>query len=175
MDFTTAVAAIVVVAIALLLIVRARKPSLSEAGPWPYYARRPLSDPELIFYRRLTMALPDHIVLAQVALGRLLGVKKGHNFGHWYNRINRMSADFVLCGKDGNVVAVIELDDASHAKPDRKAADAKKDKALGDAGLRIVRWQARSLPDEVTIRSTFAYAPPAVAAAGPAPARQVLG
>lgn len=168
MDFITAIAVLVFVVIMLLLIVRAKKPAVLEAGPWPFYAKRPLSDPELILYRRLAMALPGHIVLAQVSLGRLLGVKKGHNFSQWYNRINRMSADFVLCGKDGKVVAVMELDDSTHEKPDRKAADAKKDRALGDAGIRIIRWQARTLPDETTIRSTFADAQQAVQRNDPA-------
>ncbi|MCK9230158.1 MAG: hypothetical protein M0Q23_03220 [Syntrophales bacterium] len=35
---------------------------------------------------------------------------------------------------------------------------AKKAKALGSAGIRIVRWQARSIPDEATIKAAFAHA-----------------
>lgn len=171
---------IVVVAIGLLLFFAKGKRSASvESGPWPFYPRKLLSDPELILYRRLIAALPSHIVLAQVSLGRFLGVKKGHNFGQWFNRINRMSADFVVCGQDGAIAAVIELDDSSHNRADREAADAKKDKALESAGIQIIRWQARSLPDEVLIKSAFAPAQPADAADGSAvgesiPARQVL-
>src|SRR3972149_6232971 len=40
---------------------------------WPFYAKKPLSQPEQILYFRLVQALPDHIILAQVQLSRLLG------------------------------------------------------------------------------------------------------
>ena len=122
---------------------------------WPFYSKRLLSNPEQVLYFRLVQALPDHIIFAQVQLSRFLGVKKGHNFQYWYNRINRMSADFVICQKDASVLAVIELDDSTHSTFDRKAADAKKDKVLEDAGIRIIRWEARSIPDISTIQTTL--------------------
>lgn len=122
-------------------------------GEWPFYAKKPLTNPEQVLYLRLVEALPEHIVLAQVSLSRLLGVERGRNFQAWNNRINRMSADFVICNKDATVVAVIELDDSSHEYAHRKVADAKKDKALRAAGLRLVRWQARTIPDKAAIRA----------------------
>lgn len=66
-----------------------------------------------------------------------------------------MSADFVVCAKDSSIIAVIELDDASHARENRKVADAKKNTALRAAGIRVIRWQAKSLPDEAAIKATF--------------------
>jgi very-short-patch-repair endonuclease len=122
---------------------------------WPFYAKKPLSQPEQVLYFRLVQALPEHIILAQVQLSRLLGVKKGNNYQAWFNRINRMSADFVVCNKDSSIVAVIELDDATHQKEDRQAADAKKDKALASANVRVIRWQAKAIPDVANIQSTF--------------------
>ncbi|MEK6805723.1 MAG: DUF2726 domain-containing protein [Pseudomonadota bacterium] len=154
MSFWILIIVCAVIAMVFIGIAKAKK-GLGGAS-WPFYSKKPLSSPELILYFRLCNALPDHIVLAQVGLSRILGVKKGNNFGEWFNRINRMSADFVLCSKDSTVVAVIELDDASHKKSDRQAADAKKDKALGSAGIRIVRWQAKFIPDEAAIKATFA-------------------
>ncbi|GAC1629711.1 MAG: hypothetical protein NVS9B10_21280 [Nevskia sp.] len=152
------VVAFVLVGAALLLIAKARKRGDLGDAPWPFYAKKPLSNPEQVLYFRLCKALPEHIVLAQVTLSRILGVRKGSNFGEWFNRINRMSADFVLCSKDSTVIAVVELDDASHERADRRAADTKKDKALTSAGIRIVRWQAKSIPDEATIKAAFARA-----------------
>ncbi len=140
---------------AFALAAKARQAPRKEA-PWPFYAKKPLSAPEQVLYFRLCKALPDHIVLAQVGLSRLLGVRKGHDFNEWFNRINRMSADFVVCAKDASILAVIELDDATHAKADRQAADAKKDKALTAAGIRILRWQAKALPDEGAILKALA-------------------
>lgn len=144
----------------------------SDAGPWPFYAKRALSDPELILMRRLIATLPGNLILAQVALGRLLGVKKGHNFGQWFNRINRMSVDFVVCDQTGAIVTIIELDDSTHTRADRKVADAKKDKALEAAGVRVIRWQAKSLPDEQRIKMTFA--PPLPLGAGDLTVRRDL-
>lgn len=122
-------------------------------GPWPFYARKPLSKPEQVLYFRLCNALPQHIVLAQVGLSRLLGVKKGNNYHEWNNRINRMTADFVVCNKDASILAVIELDDASHEKEQRRQADAKKDRALASANIKMIRWQAKAMPNEEDIRA----------------------
>ncbi len=140
----------------LVLKQRGKATGITLEAAWPFYAKPPLTQPEQILYFRLLKALPDHIILAQVQLSRFLGVKKGNNYQSWSNRINRMSADFVVCNKDSSVVAVIELDDSSHARADRQAADAKKDKALGSAGVRIIRWQVNAIPDSETIQSLFA-------------------
>jgi very-short-patch-repair endonuclease len=149
-------AVLVVLALALVfvaVVVRAKK-SASD-GVWPFFAKKPLSAPEQVLYFRLVKALPDHIVLAQVQLSRMLGVKRGNNYQSWLNRISQMSADFVICGKDATVLAVIELDDASHRSGRRMKADAKKGRALSAAGIKLVRWEAHELPDDATIRSSL--------------------
>ena len=144
-----------VIAFILIAVLKAKLANDDSGDDWPFYARKPLSSPEQVLYFRLCSALPDHIVLAQVGLSRLLGVKKGSNYQSWLNRISRMSADFVVCAKDSSIVAVIELDDASHEKESRKSADAKKDKAIASAGVRMIRWQVKSLPNEMEIKEAF--------------------
>ena len=146
---------IIVAAIAVLAILKAKTKGGAGDKVWPFYAKKPLTQPEQTLYFRLVQALPDHIILAQVQLSQLLGVKKGNGYQAWSNRINRMSADFVVCNKDSSIVAVIELDDATHQREDRQTADAKKDKALGSAGIRVVRWQAKAIPDLATIQRAF--------------------
>jgi hypothetical protein len=106
-----------------------------------------------VLYHRLSRALPEHIVLAQVQVSRVLGVKKGFNFHEWNNRINRLSYDFVVCGRDSTVIAAIELDDKTHDNAARARTDGKKNKAAADAGLRLVRWNVRALPSEEVIRA----------------------
>jgi very-short-patch-repair endonuclease len=66
-----------------------------------------------------------------------------------------MSADFVVCNKDSSIIAVIELDDESHEREIRKTADSKKNKALSDAGISMVRWQVKMLPDEPKIKASI--------------------
>ena len=126
--------------------------SSAASAPWPFYFKRLLTQPEQVLYHRLVKALPNHIVLAQVQVSRVLGVKKGSRFYDWNNRINRLSYDFVICDKAAAVIAAIELDDKSHENGRRRATDAKKTKATLDAGLTLVRWQVKSLPDEAMIQ-----------------------
>ena len=145
---------LIVATVALLLYLK--KQGLlegKETGPWPFYVKKPLTQPEQVLYHRLVKALPEHIILAQVQVSRVLGVKKGSNFNEWNNRINRMSYDFVVCGKDSAVLAAIELDDKSHESNRRSATDEKKNKATADAGLRLIRWNVKALPDESAIRA----------------------
>jgi hypothetical protein len=132
----------------------------AEAGQWPFYVKRPLSQPEQVLYHRLLSALPEHFVLAQVQVSRVLGVKKGFNFHEWNNRINRLSYDFVVCTKDSTVLAAIELDDKSHEAASRVATDRKKDKATRDAGVRLIRWHVKALPDQAAIQAAFAEQQP---------------
>jgi len=133
-----------------------------EKENWPFYARRLLSNPEQILYYRLVKALPEYIVFAQVQVSRVLGVKKGSNFHRWNNRINRLSYDFVVCTTDGRVVATIELDDSSHKAVSRTATDPKKDRATAAAGVRLIRWGVKALPDENVIRAAVGAKQPNV-------------
>ncbi len=158
MDWFLIVVVLVVVG-AVILVVLKKRAALGGDQPWPFVAKKPLTQPEQILYHRLVQAFPERIVLAQVQLSRVLGIKKGANFAEWNNRINRMSLDFVVCAKDSTVIAAIELDDSSHEKTSRVSADAKKEKALSSAGISLVRWQARALPDEAAIRQAFAIQP----------------
>jgi len=51
----------IIVAIAVL---KAKSQAGSGGEIWPFYAKKPLSQPEQILYFRLIEALPEHIVLA---------------------------------------------------------------------------------------------------------------
>ena len=134
-----------------ILIKRGRL-AAGGSSPWPFYVKRLLTQPEQVLYHRLVKSLPNYVVFAQVQMSRVLGVKKGFRFHEWNNRINRMSYDFVICDKAATVIAAIELDDSSHESERRIESDAKKSKATADAGLRLIRWHVKSLPDELTIQ-----------------------
>jgi hypothetical protein len=159
---------LVVFAAIALAVLRAKSGSGSTSGPWPFSLRKPLTEPEQILYFRLCKALPDHMVLAQVGMTRFLGVRRGHDTRAWNNRINRMSIDFLICNKDASVVAAIELDDPSHQRLDRVTTDEKKDKALRAAGVRLLRWDVGTMPDESAIRLAITCESKAPARQGPA-------
>jgi hypothetical protein len=143
----------------ILAIAKKKASGTATDKPWPFYPKAPLSQPEQVLYHRLVKCLPNHIILAQVQVSRVLGVKKGHNFHEWNNR---MSYDFVVCSKDSKVIAVIELDDKTHNAKNRVEADAKKDRATQSAGLKIIRWNVKSMPGPSEIISTFSESQAAI-------------
>jgi hypothetical protein len=121
--------------------------------PWPLSARNLLSNRENKLYQNLIALYPDHKIFVQVALSQLINVDRNHPERDSIRaRYKQLVADFVLCRSDLSVVAVIELDDRTHEWPKRKAADARKNKALADAGIRLVRIPAGRLPSEDDLR-----------------------
>lgn len=154
---TTVVIALVVVAIltAISQIISGIKGSGSKR--FLYSPTKVMSKAEQILYFRLKDALPDHIVLAQVALSRVITPRKGQNALAAFRSISQKSLDFVVCHKDGSVLAAIELDDDSHKRQNRIKADAAKDSALESAGVKLVRWHVRSIPDEAEIKAMILW------------------
>jgi hypothetical protein len=148
----------IVVAVAAALMRRSKATPIG-AEPWPLFSKKALSNVEQMLYQRLIRAYPNQVVLAQVALPAFLGVKKGENYRAWYNRFNRLYADFVICERDFRVVAVIELDDRSHDHLRRQDADSRKAAALGSAGIPLHRVNVNPLPDEVDLLKLLGQLP----------------
>ncbi len=122
-------------------------------APWPLAARNLLTERERSFYQCLLGLYPEHKIFVQVALSQLIAVSRDHPERYSIrNRYSQLVADFVLCRSDLSIVTVIELDDRSHFWPKRQRADARKNKALADAGIRLVRIPAGALPSEDTLR-----------------------
>lgn len=130
-----------------------------DAEKWPFLARSLLTDSEKIFHATLKDALPEYVIYVQVPLSQMLRVERGHDEHAWNNRINRMSVDFVVSDEFTRIIAAIELDDPSHDNPKRQADDAKKDKALQSAGIRVLRWRVECMPDRELVRATVLDGP----------------
>ncbi len=71
------------------------------------------------------------------------------------NRIGQLSLDFLILNPDTSLFAAIELDDVTHELGDRPRADANKSHALNSAGIPLIRWTARNLPDTPAIRAAL--------------------
>ena len=147
------IAALVFLAVAALAAKLLRKRSRATSIHWPVTARRVLSAPEQVLYRRLLSACPGLVVLSQVALSQLIDVQRLKGRQAVFNRISRLVADFVLCTPDFVTVAVIELDDRSHESAPRVDADARKSAALSAAGIPLLRFNVKSLPSGADLRS----------------------
>lgn len=125
-------------------------------GEWPFQKRKLITATETVLFERLRQALPDHYIFTQVQLSQLVAIKKGHSFKMWFSRISQMSVDFVIADEFLNTIAAVELDDKSHySDEDRHKADAKKDKVLTAAGIRVVRWRCEIMPSVEQIALTF--------------------
>lgn len=138
---------LLVLAAAFIAVQSKGKNGKSRAGA---YRRRDLMTAnELEFFGRLVTALPDHYIFPQVAMSALLEASSGNTktaYGD-YLRIAQQRADYVVCTKNGVVVAVVELDDKTHSR----AKDQLRDSRLEQAGIRTVRFQSRQKPTPAAI------------------------
>lgn len=151
-------AVLVLTAVAVVLKPRRRNPGALDT-PWPL-ERKPtlLSASEQTLYRRLSEALPDHRVLTQVQLLQTVRFKRGARDASILNRISQLSIDFLVVSPETAIVAAIELNDATHDDAQRRAADARKAHALKSAGIPLLIWSVREMPDVPTIRADIAAA-----------------
>jgi len=137
----------------LILVVIRLLPRLLQLIPSPFrttipslppglFEQRPylLTDGEHAFLPALEQAIGNQYRIAmKVRLGDLVSVHaEGSSFYAAFNKINRKHVDFVLCTPyPVKPVLAIELDDASHDRPDRQARDGFVDACLDNAGLPI--------------------------------------
>lgn len=97
------------------------------------------------------------MVLAQVNVGSFVAIARdGDTVKGLRGRFDKKSVDFLVCRKDLSIVAAIELDDSTHERKDRVHADKVKDKVLHDAGVVLLRWNVKSIPNGDAIRAAFA-------------------
>jgi very-short-patch-repair endonuclease len=106
-----------------------------------------LSQREQGMYFRLSSTFPQHVVLSQVSFSALITSARWET----RNQFNRKFADFVLCTKSFQVLAVIELDDSSHKG--REVEDEDRDSWLTTAGYRVVRYA--NIPDTAELLADF--------------------
>ncbi|MBC3862195.1 DUF2726 domain-containing protein [Undibacterium jejuense] len=138
-----ALIALAVLAI-LAIAINNRIKSKSKKTPGDISKKLPLTKNEQPMYFRLAEALPEYVVLAQVAFSALLQTKNRAT----RNKFDRKVADFVVCTKAFEVLAIVELDDSSHKG--REEQDRARDSLLTNAGYRVARY-ART-PDVETIK-----------------------
>lgn len=154
---------IIVFCIVLWIVLKTLKSFRQEKMPavrgdelpiWPFSPMPLMTDTEVIFFQKLQQALPEYLIFAQVQLSRIIAPDEAEaDKSFWFNRICRMSVDYVIVAKDCQTTLVaIELDDWTHDSLSRQKADAKKDKALSSAGIAVVRFDSEQMPNVVQLR-----------------------
>lgn len=134
----------------------AKAPPAASAAP-PAAAQRFLGQAESLLYYLLKAGLPDSEVFAGVSLARVVGAA-GEGREQQLRRLAQYQLDFVVCDKNMQVVAVVEVESAAGADAagDRRV----KSDLLKQAGIRLIRINPAALPQREQIRTLIDGGPP---------------
>ena len=114
-----------------------------EIEIYPYIKKNLLTQNEYYFYNRLReITEPLNLqILAKIRLADLIEVNKnqaGSNWMKYFAKIKAKHIDFAIADKM-KIIALLELDDSSHNKIDRKERDSFVNNALLKAGYTVIR------------------------------------
>lgn len=136
---------IVIAALILFFSMLGLRPTGNARAPLRLQRKPIMTAREQQMYKLLQAALPECTVLAQVAFSALVTARGRAT----RNRFDRKVADFVLCSQQLQAIAVIELDDTSHAG--RGPQDRERDAMLKLAGYVTLRYA--NFPTQRTLRA----------------------
>ena len=123
---------------------------------------KPLLTPtELKFSYLLDEAMPELRVMYQVAVYQTIKIKDGSEKLKIWNKLSRLTFDFVLIDKESNIVAVIELDDKSHLRAASVKRDQKKDDLIKFLGKPLLRFNVSDMPSVESLKTAIRAAVPA--------------
>ena len=111
------------------------------SNPDQYAAKSLLTENEKKWYKAIKEATPNVHVFGQVALNQLVKAE-GRTWQAAKNKIATRSIDFVILNSELVVTLAIEIDDRSHLLEKRKVDDEKKNHALRQAGIPLLRIPA---------------------------------
>ena len=132
---------------------------LDTVAAWPPQATRVLTTQERQAHDLLRNALPAHMILAQVPLQRFLKVPTRNSYAEWLRRVGHLSADFVICDRHSQVIAVVELRNDDPISGRARRRQDRMLKVLAAAQIPVHQWQSSALPSVDAARE--AIAPPA--------------
>jgi len=115
-----------------------------------FKAGKLMTENEREFFARLVVALPDHYIFPQVAMGALIvPASPDKKVAHADRlRVAQQRVDFVVCDRACKVTAVVELDDRTH----QAGKDQRRDERLNQGAIRTVRFQSKNKPQAHAIR-----------------------
>lgn len=111
----------------------------------PYIRKNLMTKNEWLFYKQLKPIADkmNYAILCKTRLADLVDIENGLSKSEWqtaFNKINKKHIDFILC-KPENLypILLIELDDNSHEKAERKERDKFIEKIFEKTGYKLLR------------------------------------
>lgn len=151
---------LVVVAIILLKLVVSNistKRKVFKNNVYSYTAKSlMMTRTETDFFSKLDRVVRDrYYVFPQVHLSALLDHKvKGQDWRFAFRHINGKSVDFVLCDRETlRPTYVVELDDLTHEKSDRRKRDIEIERIFKEANLPLVRFKNNDISESEIIQA----------------------
>ncbi|WP_151687499.1 DUF2726 domain-containing protein [Acinetobacter nosocomialis] len=138
---------IAIMILAILSVLKKGESKNRNAKRTPIKGKPIITMNEQPTFMKLKEALPEHIILAQVAFSAFM-TAQGYATR---NLFNRKVADFVVLDKAFNIVAIVELDDSSHKG--KEQFDAERDALIHEAGFKVIRY--KRTPELVQIHRDF--------------------
>ncbi len=127
---------------------------------WSPQATRVLSGAERDAFELLRNALPAHTILAQVPLARFIKVPTRNSYSEWLRRVGHQCADFVVCDRHAQVIAVVELTNDSAPASERAARRQRRFmRVLEAAGIPVQVWHEAALPTLQAAREAIVPSP----------------
>lgn len=131
---------VLIIAFCVWLYKKSRKPDITEF----YNAKTILTDREYEFYRKLKPLADKYglSIYTKVRLADLVEPKPKAENPFWmecFNKIKAKHIDFALADDETSIVALIELDDKSHSRPDRIERDDFVNAVLKNTGYTLLR------------------------------------
>jgi hypothetical protein len=140
MDRAYILIAVLAAIIFLLNLIAKEKKKGGARKDYDYEAKKLMSPAEISFFEILKHIVPKQLaVLPQVNLGTIID-KKGDS--KYRNELFR-NIDFCIFDAEYNPILLIELNDASHERKDRKIRDEKVKAICGKAGLELLEIKAK--------------------------------
>lgn len=119
-----------------------------------YQAKYLLTKNEWAQYKKLKVIADEkgYVICPKVRLLDIIEPQKGHEkYKTLMYKIQAKHVDFVICDKDMHIKVIIELDDSSHDKKDRKERDEFVDLILQSVGYKVIhsRYIMNNILDQV--------------------------
>ncbi|MEE0022513.1 DUF2726 domain-containing protein [Ruminococcus sp.] len=144
MKYIILISIIVIVIIIIIFAAVAMKfGQQNQAKPTEYKKKYLLTKNEYSFYQKIKPIIQEKNlrILCKIRLADLIEPAVNKNQKEWYaafNRIKSKHIDFAIATDDMKVIALIELQDGTHQKSDRKERDAFVNTSVANAGYTLL-------------------------------------